>query len=103
MQTSIPQPDRSMSGISFFSSSLPDSSTTGTPFGRDGGVSGKKRKPGAQMNGDLEDEMTVAEVPDFKSVEDRWQILVLNCTSTTASMTDDRLDVTDSPGDLRNT
>ena len=51
------------------------------------------------MSGGLEDEMTVAEVPDFKSVEDRWQILVLNCTSTTAPMTDDRLDVTDSPGD----
>ena len=51
------------------------------------------------MSGDLKDKATTVEVLNFKSVENRWQVLGLELN--VYDSTDDRLDVTDSSGSLR--
>ena len=53
----------------------------------------------AEVSSDLEDETTTVEVLNFKSVEDRWQVLGLELNIHDG--TDDRLDMTNSSGSLR--
>ena len=63
-------------------------------------VGREPRGQGEQRPRGLDD---AAEVPDFKSVKDRRRILVSNCTSTMAPMTNNYLDVPDSSRALRDT
>ena len=51
------------------------------------------------MSGDLENETTTVEVLNFKSIQDRWQVLGLELNIYDG--TDDRFDLTTSSGSLR--